>query len=252
MKLLENAQFDSLTERLCMETGNCRINGRIESYSCKMAGGDKRLYKLLSHDGQGDVQALSPPTHFDGPASYPSYPPAGPLCDACPRKTIFYLISTLNASFHPDYDFSNAKSHEFSREPSVQFVVNAVKSSLGATAGEHFAKLEANLWDALDKEISLSQSTIYSYTPDLDSDPYGEDGSLWSFNYFFYNQKLKRIVFFSCSATSPLAVSQCDDDEKEEMDITEECTDDSGIDIDHQTVRNRMYGYSHFTGERSL
>lgn len=39
---------------------------------------------------------------------------------------------------------------------------------------------------------------LFSYNPDLDSDPFGEDGSLWSFNYFFYNKRLKRIVFFSC------------------------------------------------------
>ena len=37
-----------------------------------------------------------------------------------------------------------------------------------------------------------------SYNPDLDSDPFGEEGSLWSFNYFFYNKKLKRIVFLTC------------------------------------------------------
>lgn len=39
---------------------------------------------------------------------------------------------------------------------------------------------------------------VFSYNPDLDSDPFGEEGSLWSFNYFFYNKKLKRIVFFTC------------------------------------------------------
>jgi hypothetical protein len=39
---------------------------------------------------------------------------------------------------------------------------------------------------------------VLSYNPDLDSDPFGEEGSLWSFNYFFYNKKLKRIVFFTC------------------------------------------------------
>lgn len=44
----------------------------------------------------------------------------GPLCDTISRKTLFYLIATLNASFHPDYDFSHARSEEFSREPSVQ------------------------------------------------------------------------------------------------------------------------------------
>ena len=45
---------------------------------------------------------------------------AGVLCDTISTKTLFYLISTLNASFYPDYDFSNAKSSEFSREPSLQ------------------------------------------------------------------------------------------------------------------------------------
>lgn len=46
----------------------------------------------------------------------------GPLSDKCSRKTLFYLIATLNESFRPDYDFSAAKSHEFSREPSLNWV----------------------------------------------------------------------------------------------------------------------------------
>ena len=46
----------------------------------------------------------------------------------------------------------------------------------------------------------LSDSCPHSYNPDLDSDPYGEEGSLWSFNYFFYNKKMKRILFFTCRA----------------------------------------------------
>lgn len=35
---------------------------RVESYSCKMAGSDKKLYKLLNIDGEkaNDLQALSP------------------------------------------------------------------------------------------------------------------------------------------------------------------------------------------------
>ena len=42
---------------------------------------------------------------------------------------------------------------------------------------------------------------IPSYNPDLDSDPYCEDGSLWSFNYFFFNKKENKMVFFTCCAT---------------------------------------------------
>lgn len=45
-----------------------------------------------------------------------------PLSDKCCRKTLFYLITTLNESFRPDYDFSAARAHEFSREPSLNWV----------------------------------------------------------------------------------------------------------------------------------
>lgn len=59
------------------------------------------------------------------------------------------------------------------------------------------------LWAAIDEEIRLSECEVYSYNPDLCSDPFGEDGCLWSFNFFFYNRKLKRVLFFSCRAHSP-------------------------------------------------
>lgn len=45
-----------------------------------------------------------------------------PLSDKVCRKTLFYLITTLNESFRPDYDFSAARAHEFSREPSLNWV----------------------------------------------------------------------------------------------------------------------------------
>ncbi|MCJ8744355.1 hypothetical protein PDJAM_G00117660 [Pangasius djambal] len=126
----------------------------------------------------------------------------GPLSDKCSRKTLFYLIATLNESFRPDYDFSRTRGHDFSREPSVNWVFNAVNSSLSAAAGEAYSRLQPQLWEAIDNEISLTECDIYSYNPDLDSDPYGEEGNLWSFNYFFYNKRLKRIVFFTCRSVS--------------------------------------------------
>lgn len=71
-------------------------------------------------------------------------------------------------------------------------------------------RLETSLWSIIDKEISLKDCNVYSYNPDLDSDPYGDEGCLWSFNFFFYNHKLKRILFFTCQAQS-LAVEESDD-----------------------------------------
>ena len=46
-------------------------------------------------------------------------PDVAPLCDVISRKTLFYLISTLNAAFD-DYDFSDTRSSEFSKEPNLQ------------------------------------------------------------------------------------------------------------------------------------
>ncbi len=39
--------------------------------------------------------------------------------------------------------------------------------------------------------IFFSHNCPRSYKSDMESDPFGEKGSVWSFNYFFYNKKLK-------------------------------------------------------------
>nr|XP_026694270.1 repressor of RNA polymerase III transcription MAF1 homolog isoform X2 [Ciona intestinalis] len=143
MKFLENSKLEALNSALMIENGDCCVIGRVESYSCKMAGDDKRLFKTLSHEGDpNELTVLSPPQTVASvsPAGYSTSADENenPLNYACSRKTLYYLISTLNASFRPDYDFSNAKSDEFSREPSVNFVTNFINSSLGAVLGERY------------------------------------------------------------------------------------------------------------------
>lgn len=100
------------------------------------------------------------------------------LCDTISRKTLFYLISTLNAAFS-DYDFSDAKSSEFSKEPSLSHVTSNIDSLWSVTATEQYAKVHDSLWVTLNEEIGLQDCDIYSYNPDLASDPFGEDGCLW-------------------------------------------------------------------------
>jgi hypothetical protein len=48
--------------------------------------------------------------------------------------------------------------------------------------------------------VELKSCEIYSYVPDMEEDPFS-DGALWSFNYFFFNKELKRIIYFTCVAT---------------------------------------------------
>ncbi|XP_051991070.1 repressor of RNA polymerase III transcription MAF1 homolog [Xyrauchen texanus] len=230
MKLLENSQFEALSSQLCVETGDAHILGRIESYSCKMAGDDKHMFKQFCQEGEPHIlEALSPPQSSSAPSpnllGKSGEDGENPLSDKCCRKTLFYLITTLNESFGPDYDFSAARAHEFSREPSANWVADSVNSSLYSAVGDQFNTLGPELWSAIDQEINLQSCDIYSYNPDLDSDPFGEEGSLWSFNYFFYNKKLKRIVFFTCRSVSVLSSygrSGLDNELDMEMDDEEE------------------------------
>lgn len=118
MKLLENSKFEAINNALSIKTGDSAIVGRIESYSCKMAGTDKALYKRFTNETSGigphDLQALSPPQAlFDQSPVMGRGSNSGDenslLCDTISRKSLFYLIATLNAAFEPDYDFSDAK-----------------------------------------------------------------------------------------------------------------------------------------------
>lgn len=92
------------------------------------------------------------------------------------------------------------QSSEFSKEPSLQWVTNCIDTNLNGAIGEQFQILRQQLWTAIDEEIHLNECDIYSYNPDLGCDPFGEDGCLWSFNYFFYNNKLRRVVLMTCRA----------------------------------------------------
>ncbi|XP_006775232.1 PREDICTED: repressor of RNA polymerase III transcription MAF1 homolog [Myotis davidii] len=213
MKLLENSSFEAINSQLTVETGDAHIIGRIESYSCKMAGDDKHMFKQFCQEGQPHVlEALSPPQTSGLSPSRLSKSQGGedegPLSDT--------------ESFRPDYDFSTARSHEFSREPSLSWVVNAVNCSLFSAVREDFKALKPQLWNAVDEEICLAECDIYSYNPDLDSDPFGEDGSLWSFNYFFYNKRLKRIVFFSCRSISGSTYTPSEAGNELDMELGEE------------------------------
>uniref|UniRef100_A0AAQ6I861 Repressor of RNA polymerase III transcription MAF1 homolog n=1 Tax=Anabas testudineus TaxID=64144 RepID=A0AAQ6I861_ANATE len=174
MKLLENSSFEALSSRLCVETGESRILGRIESYSCKMAGDDKHMFKQFCQEGEPHVlEALSPPqsTSTTSPSQLGKSSEDGenPLSDKCCRKTLFYLITTLNESFRPDYDFSAARAHEFSREPSLNWVANAVNGSLFSAVGEEFNSLGPELWNAIDQEINLQSCDIYRWETHTDT-----------------------------------------------------------------------------------
>lgn len=157
--------------------------------------------------------------------------PLGDFHESCTQRLMTDLILTLNASF-PDYDFSSVRPSHFARIPSSNIAMNRVNeklSELAATSVEGGSFL-SNLWSGIDEVIHFSDSEVYSYVPpsrDDDDDPLGFlaqtlDTSdhkhvvpLWSFNFFFVNKSLKRILLFTCVQTmhNDIQAQSIDDDD---------------------------------------
>ncbi|KAI9014924.1 Maf1 regulator-domain-containing protein [Gaertneriomyces semiglobifer] len=204
--LTDNDSLENINNQLsCIDTGDCRLFGRVEAYSCKNTEDDKRLKKHVDEkypaiDGIVEIGSWQSP-HSPSKQS--------PLNETISRRTFFYLLATLNAAF-PDYDFSDLSPDVFSRIP-LSIVANTVNTTLlvhlGIDSEAH--AVGAKIWAAIDEVIDLNDSELYSFNPDGEFEPDCEEqANLWSFYYFFLNRKLKRIVFFTARAVSCLAPMQ--------------------------------------------
>ena len=94
---------------------------------------------------------------------------------ACSRKTLIYLILTLNHCY-PDYDFSLLRAHHFRKEPGVAAVEEAVDSHLLEVSKVSLfppSKGHRNM-PALD--LSLLQSAMGVKRADVDPTPEGKRG----------------------------------------------------------------------------
>jgi hypothetical protein len=149
-----------------------------------MAGDPKKLYKQLRNEpgtSPNDLEILGPsqtksPTynysllnspppvsHTNPMARSISSDDESPIYKTIPRKTLIFLISTLNASFEPDYEFSSCTSQDFSRETNLELVKNAVDSRLISAMGDHYRLLSPQLWSIIDEEINIKESEIFRY-----------------------------------------------------------------------------------------
>jgi len=198
MKYLELPSITHINSLLDgIDVGDSILHSRIEAYSCKSTVDDKKLARSLTNSlERNNSDGLS--HSFEEVSTSPF----GPLTDGSCRKTFIFLVTTLNAVY-PDYDFSTVTLKDFRKEQfeSTRYKLNTI---LGASLPS-YVTIQDRLWRALDDEINLREADIYSYLPDPDSDPFGEEGNIWSYNHFFYNRKLKRVVYWSCQARSKIA-----------------------------------------------
>ncbi len=91
------------------------------------------------------------------------------------------------------------RPEQFLKEPDLRLVMNDVHRHLSELGDAVSPTFMEETWAAMDEALgdTLKECEIFSYVPDMEGDPFS-DGNLWSFNYFFVNRRLKRLVFFSC------------------------------------------------------
>ncbi|XP_008782741.2 repressor of RNA polymerase III transcription MAF1 homolog isoform X1 [Phoenix dactylifera] len=225
MKFLEYTPLDSINLFLNhLNLGESTIKGNLEAFSCKHTGSDRKLSLSLEHEildflGQSSDSDPSSPVEF--------------LSSRSSRKTLIYLVLTLG-HMYPDYDFSSAvRAHLFFREEEWENFKQIYDTYLFEAAREWAlvhggSSLLESMTKAIDEVVKLSECEIYSYNPDFDGDPFLEKGAIWSFNFFFYNRKLKCVVSFRCCCISNQAVDGFLADEM----YNDEEEDDLFIDMD--------------------
>jgi hypothetical protein len=131
------------------EMGGYRLDGRIETFSCKRAGDDKKLSKVLEAKIVEDLN-ITPPTRVRSTS-------LGDLNEVSTRRLLIDLISTLNASF-PDYDFSTATPEVFVQRD-LKVVLHSVNASLAELTTSNPSVLE-EMWKIID-EVALKFKEIF-------------------------------------------------------------------------------------------
>ena len=185
MKYLENIELERLSYFLTgHEIGNTILKSRIEAFSCKRAGDDKKLSKSLDQKFAEDYVASSSTS-------------LGDMSQSATRKLLIDLVQTMNASFM-DYDFSRMSAESFRSEVAAN-VIQQINSYLSEVTTSRPQFLN-ELWKSINEVITIQDCDCYSYVPDYNDDPLCE-GAIWSFNFFFVNKELKRICYFTCVAT---------------------------------------------------
>ena len=62
------------------------------------------------------------------------------------------------------------------------------------------------MWRLIDNHMTLKECSLYCYSPE--EDPYdGEEGAIWSFNYFLFNKARKRVCYVHLRGLSILSHS---------------------------------------------
>jgi hypothetical protein len=211
MKYIDNPQLAKLSQALSHDGPECTVRTRIEAYSCKHVKRDKRLIKTLEASYAEDVAHSPPGPSWLADEPEGEMTPFGPIDNTSSRKTLYLLIATLNIAFPdyefsevrpshfaressgaeilnalsttlvaPHTSESNARTYYAYPPTSPDLFPKSFPSSSSPfdrpirspyAAPPLVSGTHPTLYRTIDDAIGLSECQVYSYNPDIDSDP---------------------------------------------------------------------------------
>lgn len=206
MKYLEQMGLEAMSNALSKKEigGGLALTGRVEIYSTKKTGEDKKQSKIIE---QNLLRQRS--NSFSG-------------ADQKTRKLLVDLIQTLSLT-HADYDCSDMSAENFDCIPTSE-AMQRISSSLAEVTvrePEFLVQLWRAVDEAMDKQLRACEAYIVRDTSCL-YDP--DDEVVWATHIFFCHKELRRICYFACSARTkyranmkrPGNIMECDDSEAED------------------------------------
>ena len=96
----------------------------------------------------------------------------------------------------------------------VALAISTIDSHLAATFAAAYSKrLQQGVWNTVTAEFDLPECSVYAFTPEPGYNPFeNQHLELWALHYFFYNQKLRRVLLFSCRALRRSPADAMDED----------------------------------------
>lgn len=219
MKYLEHIGLEAISSSLNTKEigGGLALSGRVEIYSTKKTGEDKKQSKIIE---QNLLRQRS--NSFSG-------------AEKKTRKLLVDLIQTL-AITHADFECSDMSAENFdaiSTSDAIQRISSAL-AEVTVREPEFLAQLWREVDEAMDNQLRCTEAfAVRDVSCLYDS----EEEVVWALHIFFCHKELRRICYFTCSARTKYRHAQMQrelqvmdsDEENDEDEAAMNCDDDGEV-----------------------
>lgn len=255
MKYLQDDALSHLTSLLDRQIGSRHIQGRIEAYTMKRAGSEKKYaadlgskftvlqqQQLLQLQQQQLQQQLLSKRRLERSQSVGSAVESRRASKKQRNRANSYDLQQplpqLASAITPLGDFQTSKTRRLMTDliltlnlsfPDYDFANISPNDFQNVSLHQVVTRVNANLddlkednhnllemlWAAVDKVISLQECEVYLWKNPED---FHERNTLWSFYYLFVSKNLKRILFLTCSESIVRNDEGRDDEDDNDID----------------------------------